>query len=382
MSDGLWERYRQLAARGEIADDPAQALAVEKLQLLANRLVSYTPPRKTDIFSFFTRRHGEVPKGLYIFGGVGRGKTMLMNLFYETIRIEEKRRLHFHEFMAEVHGRIAKARTSNAAKNGDAVAQVGADIAAGTKLLCLDELFVIDIADATILNRLFAGFLAANMVIVTTSNVPPGELYKDGRNRDLFLPFIALVEDNMEVLELTAARDYRQAPGSEMSLYFTPADSIARGRMDSLWQTLTRGEDIAPLTLMVAGHALHVPMAGGGLARFRFADLFAAALGAGDYLELARRFHTIFIDGVPIMDRDRRNEARRFITFIDTLYDNGIGLVLSADAEPDNLYRAGDGADHFERTASRLTEMRRPEYFEARPVHRRPTSLAAEASNT
>lgn len=378
MADGLWERYRQKALRGEIADDPAQALAVEKLQLLSNRLASYAPPSKTDFFSFFTRRRGEVPKGLYIFGAVGRGKTMLMNLFFETVPVEKKRRMHFHAFMADVHARIAKARAENdGAKNGDAVTRVAAQIAEETRLLCLDELFVIDIADATILSRLFEGFFAGNTVVVATSNVPPRDLYKDGRNRDLFLPFIALVEDNMELLELGAARDYRQRTAGEMPLYFCPLDPEARAQMDSVWEALTGTRRGQTEELTVAGHRLSVPQSAGGAARFDFADLFEAALGAGDYLELTRRFHTIFVDGVPVMDRDRRNEARRFITFVDALYDSHTGLVLSADAEPAHLYAAGDGSDHFERTASRLTEMRTQGYF----TNRRLAAGASQPSN-
>ncbi len=365
-ANGLWERYRRKAATGEIADDPAQALAVEKLQLLANRLAAYSPPSRTDFFSFFTRRRGEVPKGLYIFGAVGRGKTMLMDLFYETVPVAAKRRIHFHEFMAEVHNRIARARGEAGPKDTDAVSHVAEQIAADTRLLCLDELFVIDIADATILSRLFAGFFANDMVVVATSNVPPRGLYKDGRNRDLFLPFIDLLEDSMEVLELGAARDYRQQPASEMALYFCPADDRAQTNMDAAWRRITGGAPAASETLTVSGHALTVPRAAAGAARFAFADLFQAALGAGDYLELARRYHTIFVDGVPVMGRERRNEARRFITFIDTLYDSHVGLIVSADAEPAALYTDGDGADHFERTASRLAEMRTQAYFAKR----------------
>jgi cell division protein ZapE len=377
MTNCLLDRYRGLAASGEIADDPAQALAVEKLQLLANRLVSYKPPARTDFFSFFTRRSGEVPKGLYIFGGVGRGKTMLMNMFFETAPLTAKRRLHFHAFMAEVHGRIARARAAPAGKNGDAVSQAAAGIAAETRLLCLDELFVTDIADATILSRLFSGFFAAGLVVVTTSNVPPAQLYKDGRNRDLFLPFIALVEDHMEVLELSAQRDYRQDKMADMPLYYVPADALARERMDLLWRGLAGEERDDPAALTVAGRVVTVPAAASGMARFSFADLCEAPLGAADYLEIARRFHTVFIDRVPVLTPEKRNAARRFITLIDTLYDNRVGLVISAGAEPGELYVAGDGADHFERTASRLTEMRARVYFDARPASREAAAAAA-----
>ncbi len=360
MSESLLERYRRLLAEGKIAPDSAQALAVEKLQILINRLAHYTPPARTDFFSFFTKRRGEVPRGLYIFGAVGRGKTMLLDLFFETAAVRLKRRAHFHEFMAEVHARLAIARRE--AKE-DPILQVGRAIAAEAELLCLDELFVIDIADATILSRLFGAIFAAGSIVALTSNVHPRDLYKYGRNRDLFLPFIDLVEENMELLQLEAARDYRLEQLGNSALYFTPADAAAKAAMDGLWRKLTFGEPARPESLTVLGHKLPVPAASYGAARFSFADLFLQPFGAQDYSALARNFHTVFVDGIPVLQRDRRDAARRFITFIDTLYDHRTGLVASADAEPDALYRLGDGAEHFERTASRLIEMRSAEYL-------------------
>lgn len=354
------QRYRRLLSQGSIAPDNAQELAIEKLQILSNRLASYTPPLRADFFSFFTRRRGAIPKGLYIFGGVGRGKTMLMDLFFQTVPVQEKRRAHFHEFMAEVHSRLGIARRE---AKSDPVLAVGQAIAEETKLLCLDEFFVIDIADATILSRLFGVLLEMGTVIVLTSNVPPSGLYKNGRNRDLFLPFIDLVEENMEVFQLEAVRDYRLEHLSRGQLYFTPADEIAKEAMDRLWRKLTCGEPCARDTLSVLGHQIIVPCASLGAARFGFADLFEKPYGAQDYLSLARNYHTIFVDKIPVMGAELRNEARRFITFIDALYDHHTGLVASAGAEPAALYRAGDGADHFERTASRLIEMRSPEYL-------------------
>ena len=360
MSESLLERYRRLLAEGKIAPDSAQALAVEKLQILINRLAHYTPPARTDFFSFFTKRRGEVPRGLYIFGAVGRGKTMLLDLFFETAAVRLKRRAHFHEFMAEVHARLAIARRE--AKE-DPILQVGRAIAAEAELLCLDELFVIDIADATILSRLFGAIFAAGSIVALTSNVHPRDLYKNGRNRDLFLPFIDLVEENMELLQLEAARDYRLEQLGNSALYFTPADAAAKAAMDRLWRKLTFGEPARPESLTVLGHKLPVPAASYGAARFSFADLFLQPFGAQDYSALARNFHTVFVDGIPVLQRDQRDAARRFITFIDTLYDHRTGLVASADAEPDALYRLGDGAEHFERTASRLIEMRSAEYL-------------------
>lgn len=360
MAESLLEKYRRLLAEGKIASDGAQALAVEKLQILTNRLINYAPPARTDFFSFFTRRRGEVPKGLYIFGAVGRGKTMLMDLFFSTAAVKQKRRAHFYEFMADVHARLAIARLE--AKEDPAVA-VAKAIAAETRLLCLDELFVIDIAGAAILNRLFVTLFAAGTIVVVTSNAHPRDLYKNGLNRDLFLPFIDLVEENMELLQLEASRDYRLEQLGNRSLYFCPLGQAADASMHDLWSRLTFGEPARRETLNVLGHELIVPGASFGAARFAFADLFEKPLGAADYMALARHYHTIFVDGIRIMGRQHRDEARRFITFIDTLYDHHTGFVASAQAEPDALYTSGDGAEHFERTASRLIEMRSAEYL-------------------
>jgi cell division protein ZapE len=360
MPESLLQKYRRLLADGKIAPDSAQALAVEKLQILTNRLSNYVPPARTDFFSFFIRRRGEVPKGLYIFGAVGRGKTMLMDLFSGTVTVSPRRRAHFHEFMADVHARLAVARRE--AKE-DPIVAVARSIAAEARLLCLDELFVTDIADATILSRLFATLFEAGTIAVVTSNSHPRDLYKDGRNRDLFLPFIDLVEENMELLQLEAARDYRLDRLGGSSLYFSPLGPAAAAAMDDLWRRLTFGEPCREEVLAVLGRELPVPRASFGAARFAFADLCEKPLGAADYLALARHYHTIFLDGIPVMGPEQRNEARRFITFIDTIYDHRTGFIASAEAEPDALYRAGDGAGYFERTASRLTEMRQLRYL-------------------
>ncbi len=367
MSESLLTRYRSMIEAGVIASDPAQALAVEKLQILANRLSSYTPPAKTDFFSFFTRKRGEVPRGLYLYGGVGRGKTMVMDLFFATAPFERKRRSHFHEFMADVHERIATARAS---EDGEPLQKVADALASEAGLLCFDELFVTNIADAMILGRLFTALFEHGVVMVSTSNAHPNELYKDGLNRPLFKPFIDLIEEKMEVLALESAKDYRQEKLRGSPLYFTPLDSASSASMDQLWLKLTgrpRG-DVA--TIGVKGRVLTVPQAAMGVARFTFADLFEQPLGAGDYLALAHAYHMIFVDGVPVMTPDRRNHARRFISFIDTLYDQRTGLAMSAEAEPDALYPTGDGADHFERTASRLMEMRSESYAAERRASR------------
>ncbi len=361
MTEILLQKYRRLLAQGNIAPDNAQELAVEKLQLLANRLAHYTPPQRTDFFSFFTKRRGEVPKGLYIFGAVGRGKTMLMDLFFQTVPVEKKRRVHFHEFMADVHARLGVSRRES---KDDPVLMVANSIASETQLLCLDELFIVDIADATIVHRLFGALLQKGVVIVVTSNAHPQDLYKNGRNRDLFLPFIDLVEENMEVLQLEASRDFRLEHLSHGELYFTPVNAAAKVGMDEMWRKLTFGEASVEESLTVLGREVRVPAVSLGSARFGFADLFDKPLGPQDYLALARRYHTIFVDGIPIFTRERRNQSQRFITFIDTLYDHHTGLVISAEAEPDALYQAeGEAEFFFQRTASRLVEMRSPEYL-------------------
>ncbi len=360
MPASLLERYRRLVSDGKISPDSAQALAIEKLQILTNRLAYYTPPARTDFFSFFTRKRGEVPKGLYIFGPVGRGKTMLMDLFFQEAPVEQKRRAHFHEFMADVHARLAVARRE--AKD-DPIVAVALKMAAEARLLCLDELFVTDIADATILNRLFGAMFEAGTVVVVTSNAKPSDLYKGGRNRDQFEPFIDLVEHNMELLQLEASQDYRLAHLSRSALYFTPDDDAARAAMNVLWRKLTFSEPCASETLLVLGHKLYIPCTCLGVARFAFADLFEKPLGTPDYLALVRHYHTIFVHGIPKMGRHDQNPARRFLTFIDTLYDHRTGFVASAAAEPAELCQVGDDAEYFERAVSRIIEMRSPEYL-------------------
>jgi len=349
-----------MVSAGELEPDPSQLLAAEKLQLLANRLNVYEPPARTDIFSFFTRRRGEVPKGLYLFGGVGRGKTMLMDLFYATIDFEKKRRAHFHEFMADVHERIGQARKHH---EGDPMPRVGRDIAEAAQLLCFDELHVTDIADAMILGRLFTTLFANNVIVIATSNAAPSELYKDGLNRQLFVPFIELLEDKMEVFALEARKDYRLEKLQGSPLYFSPADDAARHAMRLAWRRLTGVETGEATTLLVKGRQVEIPEARGGAAYFTYETIFEPALGPNDYLAIADAFHSVFIEGLPILGPAKRNQARRMVTLIDALYDSKVRLVISADAEPDEIYVQGDGANLFERTASRLIEMRSASYL-------------------
>ncbi len=360
MSEGPLQRYREMVEAGELTPDRAQLAAAEKLQLLANRLARYAPPERTDFFSFFTRTGGVVPKGLYIFGAVGRGKTMLMDIFFDTVPFEAKRRVHFHEFMSEVHDLIAHSRLRG---QGDPIPPVAQAIADEARLLCFDELHVTDIADAMILGRLFTRLFEHDVVVVATSNTPPHHLYRDGINRPLFESFIALVEEKMEVLQLEAATDFRLEKLQGRELYFTPADGRAETAMGAAFQRLTGHARGTPAALRVKGRAVPVPEAAMGVARFAFADLCEQPLGAIDYLAIAHAYHTLLIDGIPVMGPANRNEARRLINLIDTLYDNGVRLIASADAQPDDLYRKGDGAELFARTASRLIEMRSEAYL-------------------
>ncbi|MGD9867946.1 MAG: cell division protein ZapE [Hyphomicrobiales bacterium] len=360
MDDGPLKRYRAMVDAGEIQADPAQALAAEKLQLLANRLAGFKPPAKRDFLSFFGRKGNGAPQGLYMFGGVGRGKTMLMDLFFESTSYRPKRRLHFHEFMGEAHELIARFRKTH---EGDPIPRVAQAIASEASLLCFDELHVTDIADAMILGRLFeAMFATGGVVVVATSNSAPDDLYRDGLNRALFLPFIEVVKQRMEVLQLEAATDYRLEKLQGSELYFTPANAAARKKMRAAWKRLTgkgRGE---PVTLEVKGRKVTVPEAAMGVARFGFHDLCGKPLGASDYLAIAHQFHTVLLEGIPVFRTVHRNQARRFINLIDVLYDNGVRLLASAEAEPDDLYRI-EGASLFERTASRLIEMRSDAYL-------------------
>ncbi len=361
-------RYDARIDSGELEANPEQRRLVERLDRLAADLERFQP-QGGGLFSRLFRKKADAakpPLGLYLHGGVGRGKTMLMDLFFENVSFAPKRRAHFHGFMADVHERIGHARKS---VPGDPIPVVAAEIATEAKLLCFDELHVTDIADAMILGRLFAVLFRSGVVVVATSNAEPHELYRHGLNRQLFLPFIDLIEDNMDVIELASGKDFRHEKLAGHRLYFTPADDRARSAIDELWTSLTgTPPEPQPLKLTVLGRELVVPMAAKGVARFSFDELCARPLGPRDYLTIAQDFHTVVIDEIPHLTPAKRNEARRFINLIDALYDNRVGLIASAADEPDALYRHGDGADLFVRTASRLTEMRSEAYLESRNV--------------
>ena len=370
MSASVTVQYATLLAARKIDRDAAQEAVVEMFAALEKRLAEHRLARKSSSLGWlFARAPKTEPiKGLYVFGDVGRGKTMLMDLFFETSPVARKRRAHFHEFMADVHDRIFSLRQKIKAgeiNDDDPIKLVAAALADEAWLLCFDEFHITDIADAMILGRLFTQLFERGVVVVATSNVPPDDLYRDGLNRALFLPFIALLEQCMDVIRLAARTDFRLEKLAGTPVWHVPADRAADAALDEAWRRLAGGQDGAALKLTVKGRTVTVPHAAMGVARFSFHDLCAQPLAGADYLKIAHEFHTIVLDRIPVMGESQRNEAKRFIILIDTLYDNAVKLVASADAEPDELYRASSGfeAQEFKRTASRLIEMRSEAYL-------------------
>ncbi len=371
MSGAVAARYLKLIAANQIEADPAQATLVDDLDALAQRLENYRPTRRQSALGrLFGAKPEEPPQGLYIHGEVGRGKTFLMDLFFAGVEVTPKRRVHFHAFMADAHARIhawRQKRKRGETVGDDPISPVAAMLASEASLLCFDEFSVRDIADAMILARLFGALFSAGVVVVATSNVAPDDLYQDGLNRALFLPFIALLRERMQVVELGAKTDYRLQKLARAPVYYCPDDAKADAAMNEAFTAIAGEPQGAPQELPLLGRILRVPEAFNSVARFDFDALCRRPLAAADYLELVRRFHTIVLDHIPVLSSDDRNAAKRFINFIDAAYEARVKLIASAAAEPSALAANLSGAEAFEfaRTASRLIEMRSHDYLAA-----------------
>jgi cell division protein ZapE len=363
---GVRARYDALVAAGELRPDRDQARAADLLDAVVARLESQ--PARGSILWRLTGRRPEPPRGVYMWGGVGRGKSMLMDLAFNSTGFEPRRRIHFHEFMLDVHERLRGERAKEA---GDPVPPVAQALAGEAKLLCFDEMVINNTADAMILSRLFSHLLDAGVTVITTSNRPPDDLYKDGLNRDLFLPFIALIKERLDVIGLNGPTDYRLERLGGMHTWYVPNGPAATEATRELFFRLTDYpvEDAAHVPTcdlaVPGGRTLHVPKALKGVGVFSFRRLCGEPKGAPDYLTIARNFHTVILVGIPRLGPENRNEAARFVTLIDALYEHKVKLLAAADAEPQDLYVAGDGAFEFERTASRLIEMQSADYLAA-----------------
>ena len=353
--------YDELVARGALSPDPAQAEAAGAFDRV---LADLTHARPRRVFGFFEKPRAV--RGLYLHGEVGRGKTMLMDLFFAAVPFPEKRRLHFHEFMDEVHAGIAAFRKSPRGQddNADPVeAVVRPILRSGLRLLCLDEFHVHDITNAMLLDRLFGKLFAGGVTLVATSNVVPDELYRDGLNRQLFLPFIALLKERTVVVDLPSEQDYRRLKFAGQQVYAFGTGPEVKAAMDRLWLRITGGEPGAPSVVESIGRQIPVPLAAMGAARFGFADLCEKPLGTRDFVRIAHQFDSLVIDGVPQMDRTRSDAAKRFILLIDSLYDRGVKLAASFAVPLEQLGKDDRTAFEFQRTVSRLNEMQSEEYL-------------------
>ena len=357
-------RYDALVAAGELRADEDQERAIVALARVQAELEA-VPPRGSVIFRLLGRKP-DPARGLYLWGGVGRGKSMLMDLFFDSVRIKRKRRAHFHEFMIDIHARLKAERVK---EEGDPIPPIVEALADEARLLCFDEMVVDNMADAAIMSRLFSGLIAAGVTVVTTSNRHPDDLYKDGLNRQLFLPFIDLVKDSLDIIALDGPTDYRRDRLGSAKIWLVPNGPVATAALSETFFRMTDypPEDRAHVPTLEmdvgGGRMLHVPKALKGVAVFSFKRLCAEARGAADYLAIARRFHTVIMVGIPVLGPHNRNEAARFVTLIDALYEYRVKFLASADAEPDHLYTTGDGRFEFDRTVSRLMEMQSEDYL-------------------
>ncbi len=354
--------YERLIAAGELKADEDQRRAVLQLSRVKEELEAI-PPRGSVIWRALGRKPNPV-RGIYMWGGVGRGKSMLMDIFYDNAKINRKRRAHFHEFMIEMHARL---RIERDKEKGDPIPPVVDAIADESRLLCFDEMVVNNMADAAIMSRLFTGLIGAGVTIITTSNRIPQDLYKDGLNRALFLPFIDLISNKLDIISLNGPTDYRRERLGDASIWYSPNGEKATTALSEIFFRLT---DYAPdgevpsETLHISeGRTLIIPRSLKGVAVVSFKKLCAEARGAADYLAIARKYHSVIMVGIPKLGPENRNEAARFVTFIDALYEYKVKFMASADASPDDLYETGDGKFEFERTVSRLLEMQSEEYL-------------------
>jgi cell division protein ZapE len=359
---GFWADYRESIASGAIKADEAQAAVARKLDALATALDGYDPHPSGFFARLIKPKNGAEPRGLYIQGGVGRGKTMLMDMFFAAAEAAPKRRVHFHAFMQDVHARLHQARRTSK----DPLKDVAQAIASEASLLCLDEMQIADIADAMIVGRLFEILFTRGTVVVTTSNLKPADLYTDGLNRQLFLPFIRQIEEKLEVVTLSSPTDYRLGRVKGHETFIHPLGSEADSKLQQLWERLTDTAKGGRRTLDVLGRQLAIPQAAHGAARFTFADLCEAPLGPPDYLAISRTFGTVFIEHIPILTQRYRNPSKRFILLIDTFYDMQTRLVASAAAPPEALCSEGHHVHEFARTVSRLREMQAASWWGAK----------------
>ena len=349
---------------GRLKPDPDQTEIARRLDRLASELSQTDSASAGWGARLFARKPAEPPRGVYLWGGVGRGKSMLMDLFFAHARVQKKRRVHFHEFMQECHDRIHRWRQNHeVSRTSEPIRPLARAIADEARLLCFDEFQVHDIADAMILGRLFFALFELGVVMVATSNRPPDDLYKGGLQRELFVPFIGLIKQKLDVMSLEGATDYRLERLGRMPVYHAPDGPEAKAALAEAFQRLTLGVPAQPDQITIKGRVLPVPRAAEGVAWFTFPDLCNRALGAGDYLAIARRYHTVVLEGIPAMSPETRDQAKRFVTLIDALYERKVNLICSAAAQPEYLYPMGEGAFEFQRTASRLEEMQSAEYL-------------------